>query len=281
MVNVFDYTDFRKYLLDVYTQKKRANRAFSYRYIARRVGFRSPGFFGQIIKEQSNISLETARKIAAFLKLKQSETAYFEELVLFNQATTHAQRRASFEKLITYKDARITRISAEQYRLFERWFYYPIKCLIDIRPFEGDFGELAHSLVPPITPKQARAAIKALEELELIRKDEAGIYHSLRQHIVGDESTRSLAVNNYALDMIELSKQAIDRFGTDERLTSATTFNASPMAFALIRDEIRAFRSRVRSIVDADAIGEDSRVYQMNYQLFPLSCAPSSGEKKK
>jgi uncharacterized protein (TIGR02147 family) len=271
MLNVFDYTDYRKFLGDYYSFKKKSNKAFSYRYIARRVGFRSPGFFGQIVRAESNISLETARKLASFLQLKNAETAYFEELVLFNQSSTHKQKKASFEKLITHKKAKIYKISADQYRLFEKWYYYPIKCIIDIVPFNGDYKGLAHMLIPSLSAEQARGAIRVLEELEMIYRDEHGAYRAKPRHIIMHDGAKDLAINNYSLNMIDLSKKAIDHFDSELRLISATTFNASSMAFSLIRDEIRTFRSKIRAIVDADAADAQSRIYQLNFQFFPLS----------
>ena len=45
MKSVFEYSDYRKFLLDYYSEKKAANRNFSHRFIANRVGFKSGGHF--------------------------------------------------------------------------------------------------------------------------------------------------------------------------------------------------------------------------------------------
>ncbi len=45
MKSVFEYTDYRLFLQDYYNDKKAANKAFSHRFIADRVGFKSGGSF--------------------------------------------------------------------------------------------------------------------------------------------------------------------------------------------------------------------------------------------
>lgn len=49
MVDIFCYTDYRKFLFDFYEAKKRSTPHFSHRYVAQKVGFSSSGFFSKII----------------------------------------------------------------------------------------------------------------------------------------------------------------------------------------------------------------------------------------
>ena len=59
-MNLFAYSDYRLLLKDMYQERKRREPKFSYRYIALHAGFKSAGFFSQIIQGKSNISMRTA-----------------------------------------------------------------------------------------------------------------------------------------------------------------------------------------------------------------------------
>jgi len=54
-INIFDYTDYRKYLLDFYTDQKRSKKAFSYRFFARKAGINSVGLYKDVVEGRQNL----------------------------------------------------------------------------------------------------------------------------------------------------------------------------------------------------------------------------------
>ena len=92
MISIFDYTDYRLFLRDFYEAKKEQNPAITHRSIAEKVGFKSSGFFTQVLQGKSNISDEMADNFASFCKLKKQERAFFKTMVAFNQARKHAEK---------------------------------------------------------------------------------------------------------------------------------------------------------------------------------------------
>lgn len=50
MPNILEYTDYRIYLRDFHAVEKARDPSISHRSIARQVGFRSSGFFSQILQ---------------------------------------------------------------------------------------------------------------------------------------------------------------------------------------------------------------------------------------
>ena len=87
MANIFEYIDYRQYLRDAYEERRKESPKFSYRFIAGKVGFSSPGFFANVLSGKKDISLKLALKFAELFKLGRKEKEYFETLVLFNKAT--------------------------------------------------------------------------------------------------------------------------------------------------------------------------------------------------
>lgn len=269
MKSVFEYTDYRLFLKDYYTEKREANKAFSHRFIAERVGFKSGGHFSQIISGKANISITFIEKFAEFLKLNKREASYFQNMVLFNQAKNHQDKKRYFEKMMSFKEAKVKTVSAEQYEFYDKWYYTAVREVLNFYPFSGDYTELAKLVTPPISSSEAKQAIDLLERLKLISRNESGIYTLTDALITTGYGVQSVCINNHILNTLDLAKTAIDRFNRDERNFSWVGLSVSDKGYQAIIEELRAFRRKMMSIVDQDK--DPDRAYLFNFQVFPLS----------
>lgn len=277
-VNVLEYSDYRLFLHDYYTEAKARNPKFSYRYISQKVGYRSPSFFSHIISGRSNISSEMMGRFASFLGLKKKEADYFEALVLFNQATNHEEKKRNLEKLLSFRNSKVRILEADRYEFFEKWYYLAIRESLYFQPFKGDYDALAHSLAPAIKPQEAKQAIVLLKRLGMIRKDAQGRY--VRADTLSDSTgseSRSVALNNFHLQALQLAGEAIDRFPREERSISTLTLSLSNKGYKIIDEEMTSFRDRIRKLAEKD--NNENSVYHMNISLFPLTKSAASGEK--
>ena len=68
MLNVFEYISYRQLLKDLYEAHKKKLSSFSYRYIGQKVGFKSAGFFSNILQGKRNISQNTIFRFAELFK---------------------------------------------------------------------------------------------------------------------------------------------------------------------------------------------------------------------
>ena len=109
---VFEYLDYRALLKDLYEYSRARNPHFSYRYIGQKVGFKSAGFFTNILKGRRNISSEILFKFAELFTFTTRETDYFETLVLYDQATQHARKRHYYEKLLAMRKSKVHSLAA-------------------------------------------------------------------------------------------------------------------------------------------------------------------------
>jgi uncharacterized protein (TIGR02147 family) len=270
MIDIFAYSDFRKYLNDFYEAEKKRNPHFSHRYVARKVGFSSSGFFSKIIQGKTNISNDLALRFAEFLKLKKNEADYFGLMVLFNQAKSHADKKRWFEKIVAFSKSKIKIVEVSQYEFFEKWYYVAIRELLSFVKFSGDFKQLAKMVEPPITPAQAKKAIHLLERLNLIRKNENGTYAQSDVLISTGYDAKSVAINNFQLATLDLAKESVDRFTKEERDISTLTLSFSGELYTTIHERLNGFRREILELAKNDACPVD-RVYQVNFQIFPLS----------
>lgn len=275
MPNIFDYMDYRAFLKDVYQENKARNPAYSCRFIARHVGFRSASFFSQILKGRSNISLGMAARFAAFLKLKRKEVDFFEALVLFNQAKGHEEKKQGFERLMAFRSSRVRIVGADQYEFYEKWYYTAIREALYFRPFQGNYEELAKLLSPPIKPAEARQAVALLLKLGMIKKNSQGRF--VRSDAVSNSTgyeANAVAIQNFQLQTLALAGEAIDRFPREARSLSTLTFSLSPKGYQAIEEELKGFRRKLLQIAEGDQ--KEDAVYQVNFQVFPLT-KPGAG----
>lgn len=269
-MNIYDYTDYRKFLYDFYMEKKAKHRYFTVRYIAKNVGFKSASFFSQLIKGKSNISLELARKFSSFFNLTANQADYFEALICYNQAKSHDEKKFYFEKLSSFKNSRIKTIDAKYFEFYDKWYYTAIRELLYFYPLKEDYKKLAKLLIPAISPVQAQRAIARLVKWGMIKKDEAGFYTRSDTHsITTGIDAQSFYINNYQQAILKLARDALDNFPRDQRQFSTLTMSLSPQGYEKFKDELQQFRSRLLELAEQDSFEE--RVYQLNFQLFPLT----------
>ncbi len=274
-ISIYDFTDYRYYLKCVYNYRKSRNSGFSYRVICDKVGIKSTGHLTLILQGKANISLELALKFAEFLELKKRETDYFQYMVLFNQAGEHEDKRKYFEKMAKFRESSVYLIDTGQYEYFSKWHHSAIRALLEFVPIKEEFAEIASLLTPSLRVDEVKRSIELMERLSLIEKDAEGFFRPVDNVIDTGTDVRSLAINNYLFETMELARDAINRFPTTHRRHSWVTLGISEDGFRAVVQEIREMRKRIYEIALHDTA--DS-VYQLNVQLFPLS---KRSEKRK
>jgi uncharacterized protein (TIGR02147 family) len=269
MVNVLDYTDYRSLLKDLYEDQKREKAFFSYRYMGQKVGFKSAGYFTNIIQGKRNISPELVFKFAELFRFTKRETEYFETLVRYDHAKQHSQKRYHYEKMLSMRKSKAHSMAADQYEYFDKWYYVAVRELLGFHPFKGDYAEIARKLRPNIKPSEAKQAVELLLRLGLVARREDGTYELTDKTITTAPNVPMVAVHNFQLATMDLAKEAMDRFPKDKRSISTLTLHLSKEAFAQIDEKLSAFRQEALELAKNDQNRID-RVYQFNFQIFPL-----------
>jgi uncharacterized protein (TIGR02147 family) len=79
-----------------------------------------------------------------------------------------------------------------------------------------------------------------------------------------------VAINNFQLATLDLAKGSVDRFSKEERDISTLTLSFSEDLYKTIHERLKSFRREILESVKNDG-GQVDRVYQVNFQIFPLS----------
>jgi uncharacterized protein (TIGR02147 family) len=268
MVSVFDHIDYRAFLAAWYKDAKAASRAVSYRSIATKVGYASPGFFTQILQGKTNISLSTAEGFAELTGLKGRSREYFLNMVDWNQAKDDKSRQKSLAKLEKFREFKIHDLKHDQERFLETWHHAAIREIIGIKPFQGDYTALANSLDPPITSQEAKDSIELLLALGLAARTSRGVERRDAALSAG-HAIDSATTNGFFRELHALGLRALDHFPKSDRNLSWVTLSVSESARAEILDELRTFRRKALEIASRDS--RPGRVHQLTMMLHPLS----------
>lgn len=268
-ISPFLYTDFRKFLNDyLETLKSSKDINITYKRICMETGIKSPGHLSLILNGKANISSDLAEQFAKLCNLKSRETRYFLTMVRFNQEKKTGPKMELFEELISFTDSCIYRVGPHLYKFYDRWYHSVIRALLEFVSIKDSFDELAKMTIPRIRPDQAKASVMLLTELGLIQLDENGFFRPTQKSIDTGSTQTSLMVNNFTLSMLDLAREAMDRFPREERVFSSLTVGTDKAGYDEILSELREFRRRVVEIVQRRPA---DRVLQINFQVFPVS----------
>lgn len=270
MTSIFTYTDYRKYLKDMFEMMKNESKSFSHRQFAKRAGFRSSNYVLLVIQGKRNISSEAILKIAKALKLKKKESEFFENLVRFNQAKTDEERNFYYSKIADNREYSKSRpIEKGQYDYYSNWYVPVVREMVLMENFDESPAWIANNVTPKITEAEASGAIDLLLDLGLLVRGSDGTLGQSDPHIFSGDDVASLAIANFQRDMIELAGKSIDSQRPAEREIGSLTFAVSKDKLTEAKKMIREFRSKIAGFL-AEGEGADA-VYQFNFQLFNIS----------
>jgi uncharacterized protein (TIGR02147 family) len=189
---------------------------------------------------------------------------------MLNQATTTADRQFYAEQLFksrSYK--KIQPLKESQFHYYAYWYLVPVRELINVEGFKEDPQWIANKIKPAITTAEARRALEDLQKLDLVRRDANGkLVQSSPNLNTADEVTSSV-VAQYHKEMLKKAVESIDRFPREKREISCATFSVTPHGARRIKELVQKFRQDILDITAQEV--NPQNVYQLNFQLFPLS----------
>jgi uncharacterized protein (TIGR02147 family) len=274
MPNIFEYTDYKKFLADYYEKAKERNPGFSYQVFSQKAGIKSRGFLYNAVHGKRTLSKSHVFGLSQALNLNKSETAYLENLVAFNQAKSLKERNYFYERLSSIRPGKKHGwkpqiVRNDQFEFYSKWYHSVIRSLIDLHGFAGDYEKLARNVYPRIKPLQAKKSVELLLRLGLVRKRPNGSYAVTDKSIATPKEVAGLAVMNFHRDAGRLAMAALNDVHKDRRNFSAMTLGISHETYKEICNDILALRRAIQQKAEADNSAD--AVYQLNFQFFPVS----------
>jgi uncharacterized protein (TIGR02147 family) len=274
MINIADYTDYRRYLNDYYQIAKEKNPRFSYQAFSEKAGISSKGLLYNVLNEKRHLSKLHLAGMSQALGLNKHQITYFETLFAYNCAKKVSDRKYYFERLTSIRATGTTAwkpqiVRKEQYEYYSHWYHSVIRSLIGMHGFSGDYQALSRQLYPSITPGQVKKSIELLLALELISKDENGEYILTNRTITTEPEVESVAIHSFHLQAGELAVAALRELPKQKRNFSGVTVGISENMYREICKDIEEFRIHILRKIESDSSARIA--YHMNIQFFPVS----------
>jgi len=267
---IYDYLDYRAFLRDMFNFRKQQVKHFSYRFFARKSGFKSPNFLKLVSSGQRNLSYESITKIATGFSLKMQEQEYFEYLVLMNQAESHDEKNKFYKKMMSVKGfGEIKKIEKAGYEYFSKWYYPVVREIIMFGNRKQTPEEIALLLNPPITAAEAKKALDLLGTLDLVKKDDQGLWEQQNRDLTTGAEVQSLVVANFHREMLKLAQESIERYKGKERDITALILSVNQRQMGEIKEKAAAFRKELLKLASQEKAPD--LVMQVSIQVFPLT----------
>jgi uncharacterized protein (TIGR02147 family) len=202
-------------------------------------------------------------------------------MVYFNESKTVEEKKLYFKKMMASYDSKAYKLLSNQYEYFSKWYYVAIHELLSYVKFKDNYKLLASSLSPSIRPDQAKKAIEILSKLNLISIDEKGYYQRCDKVLITgypkseDKRVSLLNIINFQKEMINLADQAYNTKDFKSIDMSTLTLCISEKTYLDMKEEIANFRKKLLGMADKDI--KPDRIYELNYQFFPLSKRKKGG----
>jgi len=268
-LNVYQYDDYRHLLGALISQRRKEKKFFSYRWFAQRAGFTSPNFLNLVVKGKRHLSIEGLEKVISIFQLSKQEGEFFRYLVHFNRAKTLSEKEHFAHQLIKLKKFQHEfPLSRNQFEYYAKWHHIPVREILNLKNPPRSEQEISDLLIPNVSCGSVRAALEKMHSLDMISSTEEG-WKVNNESVTTGHKFSSFGVVQFHKKMLELAAESLDRFPAEEREISSVTVGCSAETFLKIKKMIEDFRSQLMSLAEEDA--NKDRVYQINFQMFPLS----------
>lgn len=279
-MNIFDYIDYRHYLRDRIDALRAENANLSIREILRRLDCSSPSYYKEVIVDaKKNMSISTARRFAAFLRLSDTETEFFILLIQYNQAKTELERVHFYEKLLTADKKPVSSdhvLNVNEYEYMTSWRNAAVRELLGIFM---DFGnrspderkQLSALLRVPVSDRQIDDAVMLLEKLKFIKKNSRGNYRKTETTIKAEK--KSPSAYQALCQFVDLGKSVINTTEPDYRSFKVAVLGLDRDTHAIIQKKLDEVCHDIVNLSGATTSVSD-RLYALNIQFFPLTRLP-------
>lgn len=273
MKSIFDFLDYRLFLKAYYEHRKEEEKGYTFRAMAEQMGFASSNYLMLVMQGKRNLGKDSLKKIAEGLALGKKESDYFSYLVFFDQAKTNVEKNYFFSLIASFRSkSKFVKLHADKFNYYDNWYNPVVREIVKNRRIHVDHKHIAQSVSPAILPKEVKKSLRLLRELGLIKANKQGRFEQTADLINTDREVQSLAVRNFHKKMSDLAKDAIDNIDPLTREISSLTLRISERKFSEIKKRLQEFREELLQLVQNDQI--DDRVYQLNFQFFPVSKIP-------
>lgn len=270
-INIYDYSDYRKFLLEFYESEKSLDPTFSYRVFAAAVGM-DASLLLKILQGKRHLSAKSVGAFVQFFRFKEGKAEYFCEMIAYAKAKTDELVRKHFEAMQKMRPAACRELDEARYRYFQQWYYPMIRSALDVYDYRGSqhAAALGDACTPKLTATQVQNAVDALLQLGLAQQRKDGRIVPTEAHLKTKEHWLSASISDYQGSIAELARKSIAETPKEKRDISTLTMALDSTQIDKIRSILTETRKAIVNVVNAMPSQVCDSVYQLNFQLFPM-----------
>jgi uncharacterized protein (TIGR02147 family) len=269
MPSIYNYLNYREFLRDYFVEQKQLQKQLTHRVILKKMGITSTGFLSNVISGKKNLNEEMSGSLGKILNLAGRERRYLKNMVEYTQARSLEEKKKYLDRVLAMRKTSLAPMSEEQFSIFSQWYYVYIRDMLCFIDFNGDYEALSRRLDPPIKPEEAEQAVRDLERLGFISKDNDGFYRPRENLVTTGDEAHSVQLAAFQLTTMDMAKRSLEKHPADERDISFVSLTLSPEGFAQVKSEVQMFRKKLLLLAQQEE--KPGRVYQCNMQLFPVT----------
>ncbi len=271
MNSIFHYLNYRTFLKDFYEARKIEKSTYSYRVFNKTAGLKSPSLYKQICDGTRALTEKTIAQFVKGLNLNKKEALFFRTLVYFNQAETEQDKNLYYKQLCHFKEhTQIQKVKSDQFDFFFYWYNLAVYELSRFGDFRENPQWIARKLQNSITEAEALNSLKLLQQLGLLVPDpKTKKLKPVNKNIATDPEVFSLVVANFHKSMMQKAQTSLMQDHHKLREISALTIAVDAAGFEEAKKRIQEFCQELNILLSGTT--KPDRVYQLNFQLFPLT----------
>lgn len=260
--------DYRDVLEHQYAQRCRHNPDYSQRAFARELGL-SASQLSEVMKGVHGLSPARARAIAERLRMDETATERFVDLVEAKHARDPRRRQQAQERLEARRDHEsFDMLPSDAFQMIAEWYHLALLELLKTRHFRSDAGWIAKALRIPV--ETAVGAVSRLRRLGLVRTD-GGRIRAMKAKVSTTFDVPSQAIRTFHSQVLDKAKDALPHQSVDEREFGALLVPVGKHQIPEAKRLIREFQDRFSEELGADLVKDE--VYALSVQFFRLSDA--------
>ncbi|QDK45907.1 hypothetical protein DOM22_12480 [Bdellovibrio sp. ZAP7] len=252
----FARVDFRIWLQQQFMARIKRNPRYSLRAFAKLLDM-DPSSVSQIFSGKRNASTKVITKACNVLGagIKQQESFIYKSKEKFKNSTHKSDSETDYELM-----------AEDVFSIISDWYHFALLELINIDGFDSRPSWCARSL--GISTFEAQSAIERMVRVGLLRYEEDTLVRTGKALTNFSPGMTSPAHKNLQRQIIEMALKAVDEIKSEDKDITAMTMAIDIKKLPEARKKIAKFR---RELCDFLEDGEQTRVYQMAFQLYPVS----------
>ncbi len=268
-VDVFSYQDFKTFLKDFYSERRRKDRKFSIRFFARRAGLRSQNYLKVVMDGRRSLTPRNMPKFVKGLGLDANQAEYFEALVNLNQARDSFERREFLHRLLhLQKKKAAIMLSGRQLEFFSDWYHIVIFEMACQENFRPDPQWISRRLGHKVTVKQVTESLEFMLATGILIKNEQGTVVPVASQIASPVNAIQEQMRKLHRTFMTQGIEALQHEKPEESETGSLTIGLAPEQVPQFISKLKEIQRELNTLFSTS---KGTEIFQLNIQFFKLT----------